>query len=159
MKAGAPLDLDKCHDGSAQSSGVPPSWMVSDSSEGYAVEMIQAPATVASVPFVNDGTFMQQFAQACSGTSVLIQSGSVSEHLPCSDVGVCVSDSYVSANTEADNRTVVPEIMKATADTKPKKSLLASFSTKKKEVFPILISIYFPFPEYWMSVNRLLVVR
>jgi hypothetical protein len=133
------LDLEKCHVGSGQSSGVPPSWMGSDSSEGYAIEMIQAPATVTAVPFVNDGTFMQQFAQASSGTSVLIQSGSISEHLPCSDLGVSISDPYVSANLVADNLTVAPGEVKATADTKPKKSLLASFSTKKKEVFPILI--------------------
>jgi hypothetical protein len=113
--------------------------MGSDSPRGYAVDMNQASATVAAVPFINDGTFMQQFAQASSGTSGLVQPGSISEHLPCSDAGIPISDSYVSTNTVADDLTIAPEIVKS--DSKPKKSLLASFSTKKKEVFPILKSI------------------
>ena len=153
------MDLEKCHDGSGQSSGVPPSWMGSDSSESYVAEMIQAPATVAAIPFVNDGTFMQQFAQASSGASVPIQSGPISEHLPCSDVGISISDSYVSANLVADNLTVAPEVVKAMTDSKPKKSLLASFSTKKKEVFPILMSNLFSLSRILDEcVNRLFVL-
>jgi hypothetical protein len=141
MRVGAPLDLVACHDGSAQSTGVPPSWMSSDSSEEYAAEMVQAPATAAAVPFVNDGTFMQQFAQASNGASGLIQPGSISQQLPCLDSGITTTDSYVSANIVADTLTVAPDLGKVAADSKPKKSLLASFSTKKKEVYPILISI------------------
>ncbi len=119
--------------------------------------MIQAPATVAAVPFVNDGTFMQQFAQANSGTSALIQSGSTSENLPCSDAGISISDSYVSTNIETDNLTVAPDVVKATADSKPKKSLLAAFSTKKKEVLPVLMSNLLPRSRIlgW-CVNRLI---
>jgi hypothetical protein len=109
-------------------SGIPPSWMGADS---HACDDLARtnPTEHSPLPFANDGSFMQQFQQA--ERQQQMRDSNAESAAPNPD-DQSYSELSSSGNEKSSGKAANAE--KSAVDNKPKKSLLAAFSTKKKEV-------------------------
>ncbi len=112
-----------------QCCGIPPSWTISDSADVSGAGADLGSSAQPSIIFANDGTFLQQFAE----TQDLPHQGAEADN------GIDETASHANPAISVNSIDGVGG-ERFTADVKPKKSLLAAFSTKKKEVRPSLIS-------------------
>jgi hypothetical protein len=116
-------------------SGIPPSWIGADSNT--CDDLIRTnPTEHAPLPFANDGSFMQQFQQA-EQQKLMRASNSES---PAPNPDDQSFSELASSGNDLSGKAAGDESAKTAAD-KPKKSLLAAFSTKKKEVDMILANL------------------
>ena len=100
------------------------------------------PTVPLPLPFANDGSFMEQFMKASNAGLISVPVGQTDTNSP-SDGGRFDTISGDDFGPTAESESKTEESSKLTSEGKPKKSLLAAFSTKKKEVRSISTPIEF----------------
>ena len=123
--------------------GLPPSWMSDSNQDTCAEEGSKlGSASQAKCAFPNDGSFLQQFLSSSSRGIDHSHTSGLDEESACSEPVQTSTDltSVGLHTTQKDENqpSVKVDQSRTLEDSKSKKSLLAAFSTKKKEVLALI---------------------